>query len=117
MQVVAVDVGDAGFEAGADQRIGVLADGDQEVRAQVGTVDAVRELVVERVAVGRVEEVLLELVEDHERRRIGRLDDVLDRGFQRVAPERKLRVLADQRPRGAPRARRSGPPSSRPARR
>ena len=36
MQVVAVDVRDAGLEARADQRIGVLADGDQEVRAQVG---------------------------------------------------------------------------------
>jgi hypothetical protein len=68
VQVVAVNVGDACLEPRPDQRIGVLADGDQEVRPQVATVDAAREIVVEPVvAIGLVEEVLLELVEDDRR--------------------------------------------------
>ena len=59
-----------------------------------------RELVVEAAVVGLVEEVLLELVEDDERGRIHRRDDVLDRVFERVASELELRIVVQQRPRG-----------------
>ena len=114
MQVVAVDVGDARLEARADLRVGVLADGDEEVRPQVAAVDAARELVVELVvAGGLVEEVLLELVEDDERRRIDRRRDVLDGVLERVARERQLVVVARAAGAPRPRARRSGRRSGR----
>ena len=89
MQVVAVHVRDARLESRADQRIGVLPDGDQEVGPQVTTVDAVRELVVELV-VGLVEDALLELVENDERGRIHRPDGVLDGVFEGVAGKHEL---------------------------
>ena len=101
MQVVAVDVGDARLEPIADQGVGVLADGDQEVRPQVAASYATRELIVEPFLIGRlVEEVLLELVEDQEHRGVRRSRDILDGMFQGVASECELPVIVQQRPHG-----------------
>ena len=50
VQVVAVDVRDRRLEALPEQRVGVLADRDEEVRAQVRPGDAAGQVVVEAVA-------------------------------------------------------------------
>ena len=90
MQVVAVDVRDAALEPLPDERVGVLAHGDEEVRRHRAVDDACRELVVEGVARRRcVQEALLELIEDHEHGRVGRDGHVLDRVRQAVAPWRR----------------------------
>ena len=74
MEVVAVDVRDPRLEAVADPRVGVLADRDEEVGAEVGAPRSRRarrrSARPPRHAV--VEEEVLELVEDHERSRVER---------------------------------------------
>ena len=103
MQVVAVDVRDPALEPLPDERVGVLAHRDEEVRRDRAVDDARRELVVEGVLVGRrVHEALLELVEDHEQRRAGRIRHVRDGVGQPVAAGRRLPSAGGRR--AAPRA-------------
>ena len=83
LQVVRVDVRDQRLEALPELRVGVLADGDEEVGGQVVAVHAARQPGVERVAVG-VEEPVLELVEDHQWHRPGLRRGGLQRGLQPV---------------------------------
>ena len=75
VQEVAVDVRHPTLEEVAHARVRVLADRDEEVRAQVGPVDAARQVVSEPISFSRagvVEEQLLELIEDHKEHRVAR---------------------------------------------
>src|SRR5439155_10628151 len=76
VQEVGVDVGDAGPEEIPQGEVEVLADREDEVRTEVGAVDTAGELLGECVAAlvpGAIEEVLLELIEEHKQLRIERL--------------------------------------------
>ena len=101
MQIVVVDVVDPACEEVAEPAVGVLPDGDQEVRRYLGGVDAIRQLVGEaiRLAVGQaVAEVLLELIQDDQKRCVERLRGGGDRG----------REARSGSGRGRPRARLTG---------
>ena len=105
MEVVAIDVGDPSLEQVAETRVGVLADGDQEVGAEVGSVDAGGELVGEPLRsglAGAVEEVFLELVKHEEQARVCCAGGGLDGGVQPVGRQLGIRVPCEVRPsRGA----------------
>ena len=85
MEVVAVDIADPALEQVSQPGVGVFPDRDEEVRAEVGPVDAGGELVGETAAVcfpRPVKEVLLELVEHHQQGRVGSVACGLDRLVQ-----------------------------------
>ena len=98
MEVVAVHVRDQAVEQIADPGVGVLSDREEEMGLNVRIIDAGGELPCEVPApvgaVQVVQEELLELVEDHEHRGLGRLGGHVE-GSRQV--RRKGRHLAHVR--------------------